>query len=139
MSKHQADFAELLKSHGYSATKPRQLVFDLLVGQEPMTMRELAEKAAGQIDRASVYRTVAILEQIGAVHRINIGWKYKIELSDTFAEHHHHLTCLGCKRVIPINAHALESFIDNLAASHDFKPAEHQIEVQGYCRNCQKH
>jgi Fe2+ or Zn2+ uptake regulation protein len=137
MSERQATLANLLKSHGYSLTSPRRILFDLLAGQEPVSMRGLTEKAAGKMDRASVYRTIALFEQIGAVHRINIGWKYKIELSDAFAEHHHHLTCLKCKRVIPINARALETFIDNLAKSHDFQPVEHQIEVQGVCGDCQ--
>lgn len=100
-------------------------------------MRELCVRAAGSMDRASVYRTVAMFERIGVVHRINIGWKYKIELSDAFAEHHHHLTCLKCKRVIPINESALETFVADLAASHQFQPTEHQIEIQGYCAQCQ--
>jgi Fur family ferric uptake transcriptional regulator len=137
MSDNSTAFTSLLKTHGFSSTKQRQTLFDLLTGQEPLSMRELCAKVVGKMDRASVYRTVAMFEHIGAVHRINIGWKYKIELSDAFAEHHHHLACLNCKRVIPINAHALEAFIDNLASSHNFQPAEHQIEVQGYCQNCQ--
>lgn len=136
MSEHQGALAGLLKTHGYSLTRPRQILFDLLVGCEPTSMRVLCQRAVASMDRASVYRTVALFEQIGAVHRVNIGWKYKIELSDTFAEHHHHLTCLKCKRIIPINAGALESFIDTLAKSHDFQPAEHQIEVQGFCNSC---
>lgn len=99
-------------------------------------MREMCERAASTMDRASVYRTVALFEQIGVIHRINIGWKYKIELSDAFAEHHHHLTCLKCKRIIPINESALETFVAGLAASHHFKLTVHQIEIQGYCAKC---
>jgi Fe2+ or Zn2+ uptake regulation protein len=131
-------FIYILKNHGYSLTKQRQALFDLLVGKEPLSMREVARAAAGSMDRASVYRTVAIFEETGVARRINIGWKYKIELSDAFAEHHHHLTCLTCKRIIPINAAEIETFIDNLAASHNFQPAEHQIEVQGYCEKCRQ-
>ena len=100
-------------------------------------MRELTERAMPRMDRASVYRTVALFERIGIVQRINIGWKYKLELSDAFTEHHHHLTCLQCKRVIQINTHAIELFIKDLTRSHHFKPVDHQIEVQGICEACQ--
>lgn len=100
-------------------------------------MYELYDLAKGQLDRASLYRIITVFEELGIVQRINIGWKYKIELSDKFAEHHHHLTCLKCHKVIPINEHELESFISNLAGSHEFKPVEHQIELQGYCKDCQ--
>lgn len=135
MSK-KTELETILRRSGYSMTKQRQLIFDILTGQEPLTMHELYERAKGQIDRASVYRIVTLFEQLAIVRRLNIGWKYKIELSDTFAEHHHHLTCLHCHKVIPINERALEAFITNLAADHTFKPVEHQVEIQGYCSSC---
>jgi len=31
-----------------------------------------------------------------------IGWKYKLELSNAFQHHHHHLTCLQCGGVTPL-------------------------------------
>jgi Fur family transcriptional regulator, ferric uptake regulator len=136
MTNIRTSFEAILKEHGYSVTKQRRTLFELLAGQEPLSMHELVKKAAGKMDRASVYRAVEVFEQVGIITRIHIGWKYKLELSDAFAEHHHHLSCLSCKRVIPINAAALESFVDGLAISHKFTPTEHQIEVQGYCENC---
>jgi Fur family ferric uptake transcriptional regulator len=66
-----------------------------------------------------------------------MGWKYKIELTDRFAAHHHHLTCLGCGKTIPINERDLEHVVDELAAQHNFVPTAHQIELQGYCAACQ--
>jgi Fur family ferric uptake transcriptional regulator len=99
-------------------------------------MYELYDLAKGQLDRASLYRIITVFEKLGIVQRINIGWKYKIELSDKFAEHHHHLTCLKCGRIIPINEDELEAFFEGLAHSHKFKPTEHQVEVQGYCETC---
>lgn len=138
MSTANEAFETLLKENGFSLTRQRTALFSLLTGQEPLSMHEVVVKAAGTMDRASVYRTIELFEKIGVVRRINIGWKYKLELSDTFVEHHHHLTCLNCKRVIPINEQAFESFIDKLATEYQFMPIEHQIEVQGYCDQCHK-
>lgn len=129
-------FETILKENGYSLTKQRKVLFDLLAGQEPLSMHELVVKAAESMDRASVYRTVEVFEKVGIVRRINIGWKYKLELSDKFTEHHHHLTCLSCKHIVPINETALETFIHKLATEYAFKPIEHQIEIQGYCEAC---
>jgi len=136
MSSKKYDLEEMLRESGHSITKQRVLVFDLLTDQEPMTMYELYDRAKGRLDRASIYRIITLFEKLGIVQRINIGWKYKIELSDKFAEHHHHLTCLHCHKVIPINEHDLETFITNLATGHNFSPIEHQVEVQGYCQSC---
>lgn len=136
MSQNYEDIAAILKSSGLSVTKPRLLVFNLLLGQEPLTMHELYELSKGQLDRASLYRVVDIFEKLGVVKRINIGWKYKLELSDRFLEHHHHLTCLNCHKVIPISEAEFEGHIKEIADSHKFKPVEHQVEITGYCDNC---
>ncbi len=126
-----------LKEKGYSITKQRVVVFELLALHGAMTMHELAEHAKGIMDRASVYRTINLFERLGIVERLNIGWKYKVELSDTFVEHHHHLSCINCHKVTPINEAELEKFITAIAARRSFKALNHQIEIQGFCKDCQ--
>jgi Fur family ferric uptake transcriptional regulator len=138
MSQINHEIATLLRDNGLSVTKQRLFVFELLEDSEPLTIYELYDLAKGQLDRASLYRIITVFEKLGIVQRINIGWKYKIELSDKFSEHHHHLTCVNCGRIIPINEDELEAFVEGLSKSHDFKPTEHQVEVQGYCSNCSK-
>jgi len=129
-------FTALLKANGYSSTAARRRVFEALLGQEPLSMRGLVDKIS-DIDRASVYRAVDVFEQLGIVQRIHTGWKYKLELTDKFAAHHHHLTCTNCGTTIAMNEHELESLIDTLAARHHFRPSAHQIEIQGICEQCQ--
>jgi Fur family ferric uptake transcriptional regulator len=136
MSQIKPEIATVLRDAGLSVTKQRALVFELLEAQEPVTMYELYDLTKGRLDRASIYRIIATFEKLGIVQRINIGWKYKIELSDKYAEHHHHLTCLKCHKIIPINQVELEEFVRSLAAHNHFNPIEHQVEVQGYCETC---
>ncbi|HSX08165.1 MAG TPA: Fur family transcriptional regulator [Candidatus Saccharimonadales bacterium] len=131
-------FQAVLAASGYSLTRPRQIVFDLLIAPEPQSMAELVKKAAGKIDRASVYRTVALFEELGIAHRIYIGWKYKLELSDQFLAHHHHLSCLRCGKVVDIHDDArVEAFITGVAEQFGFAPRRHQLEVDGWCAVCQ--
>jgi Fe2+ or Zn2+ uptake regulation protein len=132
---------ELLKKtlthNGYSYTKARAETFRLLQEAEPQSMREILVKAAGKVDRVSVYRNIDIFEKIGIVHRIYIGWKYKLELSDQFMGHHHHLSCLQCGKVIDIEDEThIDDFIKSIAKQFDFIPQSHQFEVAGYCANC---
>lgn len=129
---------KILKDNGYSLTKPRLLVCNLLDGHDPQSMAELIKKATGQIDRASLYRTVALFEKLGIVQRIYIGWKYKIELSDIFTHHHHHISCLNCGKIVAITEEdEIEQLIDNLASRHNFVAQKHQLEIRGLCPNCQ--
>jgi Fur family ferric uptake transcriptional regulator len=131
--------SDILKRNGRSTTKPRQLVFNLLEDQEPQSMHDIYVKAEGKIDRASLYRIIRIFEQTGIAQRVYIGWKYKIELTDIFSHHHHHISCLGCHKLIAIHEdEKIEKLIANIAKKHHVLATSHQLEVQGYCINCQQ-
>ncbi len=130
-------FKELLKANGQSVTQARLAVFTALSGKEALSMHELTEQVSG-VDRASVYRAVDLFERLGIVQRVNTGWKYKLELTDKFAAHHHHLTCTQCGQAIAINEDDLEKTIKKLAISHGFAPSTHQIEIQGVCETCRR-
>lgn len=130
--------SEKLKKHGYSLTKARRDVFNALKGKEPLTMSEIV-RSTSSADRASVYRTIALYEELGIVHKINIGWKYKIELTDLFHEHHHHLHCKNCGVIIPLASDKiLEDRINTVSANNGFTAVEHQLEIVGTCANCTK-
>ncbi|HUD06693.1 MAG TPA: Fur family transcriptional regulator [Candidatus Saccharimonadales bacterium] len=135
---HFATFAKCLRQARFSLTKPRLAVLNAMIGREPISMPELAKLTKDELDRASLYRTIQLFEKLGVVQRLQTGWKYKLELSDKFSNHHHHLTCLGCGKVTPINETELEDFIERSAAANDFKTTSHQIEIQGYCSTCVK-
>lgn len=128
----------ILKSHGHQITRAREAVFKLLLHSELQTLSEILSKSNGSVDRVSVYRNLDLFERLGIVHRIYIGWKYKIELSDTFTGHHHHLSCLQCGKIIDIKDHtSIDEFIEAVAKEFNFKPRRHQFEVDGYCEACQ--
>jgi Fur family ferric uptake transcriptional regulator len=102
-------------------------------------MQVLVQRARGKVDRATVYRTVELFERLGIVHRLNIGWKYKIELTDVFTGHHHHFYCTNCGRMFDVPENPmLETMIETVAAKTAFSPRGHQLEIYGLCPNCSK-
>lgn len=126
-----------LKTHGQSLTKPRLAVFRALCGHDPQTMPQLLANCSA-IDRASAYRTIALFERLGIVQRLQIGWKYKLELTDTFSHHHHHLTCMKCGKVISFDESTeLETELVRIAGNNSFVIKTHQLEIQGLCPDCQ--
>jgi Fur family ferric uptake transcriptional regulator len=131
------DLKVLLSKNGASLTEPRKIIFNLLLGQGPQTMQVIARRAEGKADRATVYRTMEVFERLGIVHRLNIGWKYKYELSDVFMEHHHHFYCSNCGKSYDLPANPmLETMVDSMASKAGFSPRGHQIEIFGLCPNC---
>ncbi|MEK7059320.1 MAG: transcriptional repressor [Patescibacteria group bacterium] len=126
-----------LKQRGQSFTKARQIIFAALQDKEPQTMHEIILACRGKVDRASVYRSIAVFEQIGIIQRLQIGWKYKLELSDSFHNHHHHLTCNNCGKTTRLpEDEQLERRLDGLARSQNFVMQGHQLEIQGRCQDC---
>lgn len=136
MSEPLEQLAARLRSAGYSLTKPRRLVFAALQGSEPQTIHQLVGDCPA-IDRASVYRTVSLFEQLMIVQRLHLGWKYKLELTDEFLHHHHHLSCRKCGQIIALPEDPrLEQQLVAMAAHHDFQATDHQLEIRGYCAAC---
>lgn len=137
MSSETNTFEKILKDNGYSVTKARETVFKLLLSPEPQSISQLLKKANDEINRVSVYRSIELFERLGIVHRLQVGWKYKLELSDQFVGHHHHLTCLGCGEIIDIEDEKhIEEFISQVVERYEFKLRRHQFEIDGYCKGC---
>lgn len=129
---------KLLRSRKYSLTAARRAVFSALGDSKgPLSMHDLIAVCSPEIDRASVYRTVSLFEELGVVQRLQIGWKYKLELSDEFSHHHHHVSCAKCGRTVATDDDAvLEERIRALAIARGFTATTHQLEILGVCEDC---
>ena len=136
---HYDNLRAILKKNGASLTKPRKIVFDLLLDQDPQSMQVLIKRSEDRLDRATIYRTIELFEELGIVRRLNIGWKYKVELSDLFVTHHHHFYFTNCGTTFNLSPGAmLEKMIDSTAAKEGFSARSHQLEIYGLCQNCSK-
>lgn len=121
-------------------TLPRAAVFTELFkhGHTPLSMAELITITEDCANRASIYRVVKRLEEIGVVNRLHIGWKYKLELSDDFHGHHHHLTCTNCGATHAThNDERFENLLHDLAHKHGYSLTDHQLDIRGLCKKCQ--
>jgi Fur family ferric uptake transcriptional regulator len=132
-------YLDKLKGAGKSNTVIRSAVFGALLDSEhtPLTMAELIKRTSAYGDRASVYRSVEVLEEIGIIKRLNIGWKYKLELSEEFHGHHHHITCEKCGRTDAISDEELEKTVRERAWQSGYKITDHMLDIRGICSQCQ--
>ena len=128
-----------LKQSGYSLTSARAQVFEALEKSEAVSMAELVRALDSHIDRATVYRTIELFEKLGIVTRLSLGWKYKIELSENFSHHHHHLSCPRCGTVVSFEeGELLQRAIEHIATAKGYRIQDHSLEIRGVCPNCQK-
>lgn len=127
-----------LKTYNFSVTDARLKVFKALENNEPQTMDQVVKKLKNTVNRASVYRVIDLFEKLGVVQRLQIGWKYKLELSNEFQEHHHHVVCLGCGKIKSFREpQNLDYLLSKIAENEQFILKNHQLELQGFCVDCQ--
>lgn len=130
------EFFKLLKNNGLFRTKARLRLFSALQSNDSLTMNELISLLKKQ-DQATVYRNIKLFESLGIISRLRLGGKSKIELSDIFVHHHHHMTCVLCGSVIILSQlPSLENAIATLGEKQNFEITDHQLEITGYCSGC---
>lgn len=131
----EQEIKSLLKSQGFSATKTRVAVLQVLLKTQPASIQDIIT-ALPDVDRATVYRTIDLFIDLNIAKKVHTGFKYRIELSDSFQEHHHHLTCLRCGTVIDVRTPEIEFAIEQTAQNNGFRAIRHDLEILGYCANC---
>lgn len=136
MNNAKSTYVRFLKSHRLSITTPRLEVFDALYTYGLQTVNQLLSRCPLS-DRASIYRSITLLERLGAVNRIPQGFKYKLELSEVFLPHHHHIICVRCGRHSDVEQKRLEDVLISIADSEGYTLASHKVELQGLCPKCQ--
>lgn len=134
----QVKFEQILKDNSLTATKSRKALYQSLAGHNrPISVNSLINSLSDQLDRSTVYRNIETFEKIGVINKVYTGWKYRLELSEKFRPHHHHLTCDNCGKVIPINlGQKMETAILHFGKKNNFKIQNHEIELRGLCSNC---
>jgi Fe2+ or Zn2+ uptake regulation protein len=132
----------LLRRAGQRYTpKRRELVEALRRAGRPSATPDLVRGRRG-MPQSSVYRNLAVLEQVGAVRRvITEEGVARYELAEGLTEHHHHLVCRSCGAVEDVTIPArlertVERTLAEAAAEAGFEGAGHRVDLIGTCRDC---
>lgn len=101
--------------------------------------QELHHKLAGRRPRialATVYRTLEVLERIGAASRVLGAHGEASYLFCPTDQHHHHAVCVECGKVDDVPCGSVDRFARTLAQSLRFQLRQHRMEFYGVCRSC---
>jgi len=139
MDEQAQAIGERLQRRGVRPTRQRVAVLEALQ-EEPndATAQELWRRLRERDDAlglATVYRTLAVLREQGVVDALahHDGELCYRLCSD---EHHHHLVCTRCHRVVEIAGCGLDDWIDTIADRSGFADVSHRLELAGVCESC---
>lgn len=133
------DVTEVLKAGGHRVTGPRTAVWHALTRSEGhLTAEELAERVASidpTVNLASVYRSLALFEELDLVRQSNLGdAASRWELAHP--DEHFHLVCRRCGRVDHHQGTQVQSVKEHLQTGHDFVVEDIELIVSGVCAHC---
>jgi Fur family transcriptional regulator, ferric uptake regulator len=119
----------------------RAMVEVLATFGNPMSISDIASRLP-EVPRSSAYRHLVDLQSAGVVRRIASKDEFaRFELAEDLTEHHHHLLCTNCGRVIDVTPtpsfeRTVATMVQELADREDFLPTAHALDVLGHCSNC---
>jgi Fur family ferric uptake transcriptional regulator len=124
---------------GYRLTEPRRALATLISDQDGLfTAAELVAAARDRrlgIGRATVFRTLDALEDIGAIERLDLPSGEHAYVACE-GPHHHHIVCSRCGRSVEIDDTGLRPVVREVGRQTGFRVDDHRLELFGVCPAC---
>jgi Fur family ferric uptake transcriptional regulator len=132
-------FATAFEAAGHRLTRPRRVLAELIQARGgAFSAADLANDARARrlgIGRATIFRAIELLEEIGALERIDLPTGEHAYVPCGPA-HHHHVVCRRCGRSVEIGDLGLSSLARDVARSTGYRIDEHRFELFGLCPDC---
>jgi Fur family ferric uptake transcriptional regulator len=136
----EKDFERFIRSKGLKLTSQRRRILKKVFStHEHFTadeMHAMFQRGRSQISRATIYRTLALLEEGGFLESLDLGQDRKYFEHILGHEHHDHIICLQCARIVEFQEKRIEELQRAVMKQHGFKITSHSLRLFGYCSNC---
>jgi len=134
----QRKLVRYLGAHGLKQTRQREAILDVFLSTGGhLTSEELHQAVRehhSNIGYTTVYRTMKVLSDAGFASERHFDdgiTRYEIE-----HEHHDHLVCVKCGKIIEFESEAIEASQNEIAERHGFRILRHRHELYGHCASC---
>lgn len=129
---------EALRDAGLRATRQRLTVLEALRGRtDAVTAQDLhAELRAARepVGLTTVYRTLTALADANFLDTFVRDGEQAFRLCGE--EHHHHLVCEVCHKVVELESDLVEQWVNSVAERRGFTVTGHRADIFGICADC---
>ena len=128
------DYEKQLRRAGVRITRPRRIILGILNATEghpdALEIFQQASQADSSISLSMVYRTMKLLEGMGAIHRHAFeGGPSRFEQAG--GDHHDHLIDIDTGDVIEFKSDKIEQLQDEIARALGYDIVHHRLELYG--------
>jgi Fur family peroxide stress response transcriptional regulator len=134
------DLIDRLRERGCRLTPQRRAVIQILIDSEDHpTVEQIHEQVRRDFPMtslATVYKTIALLKEMGEVREIGFG-----EGSNRYDGHdpsaHPHLICVECSQIVDLDLPTLGNLPSSVSKKTGYRIVEHRVDFFGVCPQCQ--
>jgi|COG998Drversion2_1049125.scaffolds.fasta_scaffold69682_2 Fur family ferric uptake transcriptional regulator len=135
-------FKDFLLARGLKSTRQRELILEeFLRAGSHLSTEELylrLRRKNPSIGYATVHRSLKLFSECGIAEQRHFGdGQARYEASDQ-DEHHDHLICLLCGKIVEFEDPRIEQLQVEVAGEHGFSIVRHRLELYGRCPDCEK-
>jgi Fur family ferric uptake transcriptional regulator len=142
MTEEQEVFLKHIQRSGLKRTAQRDLILDVFLRTEEHLSSEdlyrLVQKQDPSIGHTTVYRTLKLLTDAGLAREVRFGDGRAHYEHNYKHQHHDHMICTECGRIIEFYSAELEAIQDAMAAKHRFQVKQHLLRILGVCSDCRR-
>ena len=140
-SREREVFLEHLREAGLRRTAQRDLILVTFLRTEDHLTSEdlyrLVKRQDPSIGFTTVYRSLKLLTEAGLAREVRFGDNKTYYEHHFEHEHHDHIICTECGKVVEFFSQAIEAKQDEMADKLGFRPTHHSLRIWGVCSECQ--
>jgi len=142
LTEEQEVFLKHIQRKGLKRTSQRDLILDVFLRTEEHLSNEdlyqLVKKEDPTVGQTTVYRTLKLLTEAGLAREVRFGDGRAHYEHNYKHQHHDHMICSECGKIIEFFSAELEAIQDEMAAKHDFEITQHLLRMIGVCSECRQ-
>src|SRR6184192_3639572 len=142
MTEEQEVFHQHIQKQGLKRTAQRDLILDVFLNTEAHVSGEdlyqLVREKDPTVGQTTVYRTLRLLTDAGLAREVRFGDGRAHYEHNYKHQHHDHMICSVCGKVIEFYSPELEAIQDKMAAKHRFELTSHLLRMIGVCSACRR-
>jgi Fur family ferric uptake transcriptional regulator len=142
LTEEQEVFLKHIQKKGLKRTSQRDLILDVFLRTEQHMSNEdlyrLVQKEDPTVGQTTVYRTLKLLTEAGLAREVRFGDGRTHYEHNYKHQHHDHMICSECGKIIEFFSAELEAIQDAMAAKHKFEITQHLLRIIGICIDCRR-